>query len=200
MPILGITGGVASGKSTFRRLLLERVKAEVFDADACARELLDYDESVRERVAGEIHPDAYAEGTSANRALLREVIYQDDAKKRTLEAILHPIIRERWSKRAREVAAERRMFVVDIPLLFETQAESLFDEIVTVACLPATQLARLATVRGLSTEIAQKIIASQAPMTVKITRANHVVWNDASFAALDAQVELFSLYLNDRYG
>jgi dephospho-CoA kinase len=200
MPILGITGGIASGKTTFRKLLLERIEADFFDSDACARELLDEDESIREQVLAKVHPEAYGAGGRPNRTLLRELIYQDAAKKRTLEGILHPVIRERWSRQAREAAAANRLFVVDIPLLFETKAESLFDGIVTVACSVETQLDRLGRNRNLPREISEKIIASQMPMGVKIARSHHVVWNEGSLEALTTQTDLLARHLHDRYG
>ena len=200
MPILGITGGIASGKSTFRNLLLQHIRAESFDADACVGELLDEDESVRKQVLEKIHPDAYGEGGRPDRALLRELIYQDADKKRTLEAILHPIVRDRWLKKAKEASTAKKIFVVDIPLLFETSAESLFDRIITVGCSTETQLARLSGRPGMTREISKKIIASQMPIGVKVSRSHHVIWNDGALDALTTQTELFSRYLHDRYG
>jgi len=199
MPILGITGGIASGKSTFRNLLLQRVQAESFDADAYAGKLLDEDESVREQILEKIHPGAYA-GGMPNRALLRELIYEDPEKKRTLEAILHPMVRERWAREAKQAAAAKKIFVVDIPLLFETKAESLFDRIITVGCSIETQLVRLCAREGMTREISKKIIASQMPIGVKISESHHVIWNDGALDALVAQTELFSHYLHDRNG
>jgi len=200
MAILGITGGIASGKSTFRQLLLERVEADSFDADACARELLDEDLAIKDQILQKIHPQAYDSDGKPNRTLLRELIYQDSAKKRTMEAILHPVIRQRWSRQALEASAASRLFVVDIPLLFETKAESLFDLIVTVACSLDVQLARLSSRRGLSPQISQKIIATQMPLDVKMARSHHVIWNDGPLKTLTAQTELFSRSLHDRYG
>jgi len=200
MPILGITGGIASGKSTARNLLLERIDADSFDADACARELLAEDETIRQEILNKVHPQAYDEEGKPNKRLLRELIYQNAAKKITLEAILHPIIRNRWKEQALEASTAHRMFIVDIPLLFETKAESLFDRIITVACTEQTQLDRLEANRGLSPEIAKKIIASQMPMGVKITRSHHVIWNDGSHQALTTQTDFLSRYLNEQYG
>ncbi len=200
MPILGITGGIASGKSTFRNLLLQHIRAESFDADACVSELLDEDESVRKHVLEKIHPAAYGAGGRPDRALLRELIYHDADKKRTLEAILHPIVRDRWLTKAQEASTAKRIFVVDIPLLFETSAESLFDRIITVGCSTETQLARLSGRPGMTREISEKIIASQMPIGVKVSRSHHVIWNDGALDALTAQTELFSRYLHDRYG
>lgn len=200
MPIIGITGGIASGKSTFRKLLLERVPADSFDVDACARELLDENESIREQILEKVHPRAYMSEGKPNRPLLRELIYRDAAKKRTLEAILHPVIRERWSRQAREAEAARQMFIVDIPLLFETKAESLFDLIVTVACSVETQGERLNRRNGLTREISEKIIGSQMPLGHKISRSHHVIWNEGVLDTLTSQTDLFSHYLHDRYG
>jgi dephospho-CoA kinase len=200
MPILGITGGIASGKSTFRNLLLQQIRAESFDADACVSELLDEDESVRKELLEKIHPAAYGAGGNPDRALLRKLIYQDAEKKRMLEAILHPIVRERWLEKAREASAAKKIFVVDIPLLFETNAETLFDRIVTVGCSMETQLARLSRRPGMTAEISKKIIASQMPIGLKISRSHHIIWNDGVLDALTAQTELFSRYLHERYG
>ena len=200
MPILGITGGIASGKSTFGKLLLQHIRAESFDADACVSELLDEDESVRKQVLEKIHPAAYGAGGRPDRALLRELIYQDADKKRTLEAILHPIVRDRWLTKAQEASTANEIFVVDIPLLFETSAESLFDRIITVGCSTETQLARLSGRPRMTREISKKIIASQMPIGVKVSRSHHVIWNDGALDALTAQTELFSRYLHDRYG
>ncbi len=200
MPIIGITGGIASGKSTFRKLLLDRISSTFFDSDACARLLLDEDPDIRARIKAEIHPDTYDAEQRPNRALLREIIYHDPARKAALEAILHPVIREQWTKAGREAKDRGEIFVVDIPLLFETKAEQLFDHIVTVASTVENQLARLLKYRNLDREMADKIISSQFPLPRKISQAHHVIWNNGSPEALLGQTELFSQYLNARYG
>jgi dephospho-CoA kinase len=197
MPTLGITGGVATGKSTFRRLLLERIDADFFDADACARELLDSNEAIREQVLEKISRDAYTSSGAPNRPLLREIIYNDIAKKKTLEGILHPAIRERWSTRAQEPAS--RLFVVDIPLLFETRAENLFDHVVVVAASERTQIQRLVEMRSLSEDLARKILASQWSLHIKMRGATHVVWNDSGLPLLEAQADLLAAYLRHTY-
>mgnify|MGYP001156166147 CR=1 FL=1 len=199
MPIVGITGGVASGKSTFRRLFLERFDAEFFDADACARELIDSNETVREQILEKVSPAAYDRSGHPDRNLLREIIYNDIAKKKTLEGILHPKIRERWTSKAREISRHDRAFVVDIPLLFETRADSLFDHIIVVAASEASQLQRMITIRKLSLDLARKILASQWSMDVKLRGAHHVVWNDSSLALLESQADLLAAYFRQQY-
>ena len=86
---------------------------------------------------------------------------------------------------------------MDIPLLFETGAESQFDRIITVGCSVETQLARLCARDALSPEMSKKIIASQMPIDIKISKSHHLIWNDGSLDALTAQVELLSRYLHD---
>ncbi len=197
MPTLGITGGIATGKSTFRRLLLERIDADFFDADACARELLDSNENIREQVLETISSSAYSKSGAPNRPLIREIIYNDIAKKKTLEGILHPAIRRRWTEKAR--ATRDRIFVVDIPLLFETRAEGLFDHVIVVACSPSVQIARMVQIRSLSEDLSRKILASQWSLHVKMQSAGHVVWNDAGLDLLQSQAALLAAYLRHKY-
>jgi dephospho-CoA kinase len=196
MLILGITGGIASGKSTFRDLLVQRIDAIAFDADACVSELLEEDATVREQILERVHPDAYA-SERPNRALLRELIYGDIHKKRALEEILHPAVRARWLRKAQEAKLAGRSFVADIPLLFETGAETQFDRIITVGCSVEIQFARLCARDAFSPEMSKKIIASQMPIEIKISKTHHLIWNDGSLDALTAQVELLSRYLHD---
>jgi dephospho-CoA kinase len=196
MSILGITGGIASGKSTFRDLFVKRIDAIAFDADACVSELLEEDASVREQILERVHPHAYASGRP-NRALLRELIYGDIDKKRALEEILHPVVRGRWLTEAQEAKLAGKPFVADIPLLFETGAETQFDRTITVGCSVETQLARLCARDALSPEMSKKIIASQMPIEAKIPKTDYLIWNDGSLDALTAQVELLSRYLHD---
>lgn len=199
MPTIGITGGVATGKSTFRRLLLERIDADFFDADACARELLDSNDAIREQILEDISPDAYSASGHPNRPLIREIIYSDIDKKKTLEGILHPRIRDRWTARARDSAEHHRMFVVDIPLLFETRAESLFDHVIVVAASEQTQIDRMVTQRKLAEDLARKILASQWNLRVKMRGAAHVVWNDTGLDLLESQAALLAAYLRHKY-
>ena len=144
-----------------------------------------------------VSPEAYSPAGAPNRPLLREIIYSDIAKKKTLEGILHPAIRERWSSRAKQAAD--RLFVVDIPLLFETRAESLFDLVVVVAASERTQIQRMTELRSLSEDLARKILASQWSLHIKMRGATHVVWNDSGPSLLESQADLFASYLRFKY-
>lgn len=186
MAIIGITGGIASGKSTFSRALAELLSAWIFDSDASARELLDSDPAVREAVIRDIAPAAYRPDGTPDRAAIRALVFSDPAAKARLEAILHPLVRARRRALGEDARAEGRDLLVDIPLLFETGAASGFDRIVTVACSPEIQTHR-AMSRGLTLAQVEQIVASQWGNSQKISGSDFVVWNDGSLAVLHAQ-------------
>ena len=200
MPVLGVTGGIATGKSSLTSLLLRHFPAELFDADQTAHELLAGDDAIRQAIAdafGDVPCDA--EG-NPDRPKLRALVFDDESKRRQLERILHPAIRARWIARAAQIAREGGWFVVDIPLLFETQAEEHFDRIVVVACSPVTQRRRLAEQRGLSAGLAEKIITSQLDLATKINQAHHVIWNDSTLPCLERQAGLLAACLRRTCG
>ena len=186
MAVIGVTGGIGSGKSTFSKMLVEKLGARLFDADSAARELLESDPAVRQEVTTGIFSGAYTPDGRPDRASIRRVVFHDPAAKARLESILHPRIRERWTQLATECRQNATTLIVEIPLLFETGAEHFFDRIVAVACSHETQLARTAA-RGLTRDDAESIIRSQLPLEQKTSRAHFVVWNDGSHANLENQ-------------
>jgi len=197
MAIIGITGGIASGKSTFSRALAGSLAAWIFDSDACARELLDSDPAVREAVIRDILPTAYRVDGTPDRAAIRALVFSDPAAKARLEAILHPLVRARRQALADDVRADGRDLLVDIPLLFETSASSGFDLIVTVACSPQIQTRR-AMSRGLTLDQVEQIVASQWGNAQKIAQSDFVIWNDGSLRMLVAQAEELASRLESR--
>lgn len=200
MPVIGITGGVASGKSTVTQLLSRRLAAEVFDADAAARDLVESDSAIKQRISSQFGLQFLRADGQIDRVLLREAVFGSLERRRSLEAILHPVLREQWKSLADAARRDGAWLLVDIPLLFETGAEVDCDTVVVIACAPATQRARIVAQRGLSTEMAERIIASQASLAFKAARAHCVIWNEASLARLEEQAELFAGYLGKRYG
>lgn len=199
MPVLGVTGGIATGKSSFTRLFLRHFPAEFFDADQCAHDLLANDEAIRAAVVETFGAAICDAAGRPDRAKLRSLVFQDESNRRRLEKILHPAIRDRWTARAGN-ARGGGWFVADIPLLFETQAEARFDRIVVVACSPATQRRRLAEQRGLSAGLAEKIIHAQLDLPTKINQAHHVIWNDSTLSCLERQARLLAAWLRPAIG
>jgi dephospho-CoA kinase len=186
MAVIGVTGGIGSGKSTFSKMLADHLGARLFDADSAARELLESDPAVREKITAELFAEAYTPDGKPDRAAIRRWVFHDPAAKARLESILHPRIRERWTQLAAECRQNATPLVVEIPLLFETGAERFFDRIATIACSHETQLARTAA-RGLPRDEAESIIRSQIPLERKTSLAHFVVWNDGSLTNLENQ-------------
>lgn len=200
MPAIGITGGIATGKSTFTRALLRLVPAELFDADRCAHELLVSDSEVHSAIRRKFGNEVFSEDGKPARGLLRERVFSDDNARRELEAILHPVIRNRWQTMAENLEGTEKFLCVDLPLLYETEAEAHFDRVIVVACSPETQRHRLRAIRGLSDELADKMLGAQLALPVKMTRCDHLIWNDSSPTALDGQAALLADWLRQRYG
>lgn len=189
MPAIGITGGIATGKSTFCAQLGGFLSARIFNADRVARELVDLDSQVRDELFREFGPQVYAEDGSLNRAALRAIVFEQPPKKRALENILHPRIRRRWSAEAEAHRSSPEFFFADIPLLYETGGETLCDRVVVVACSPEIQLERLLQRGSLDSATAEQMIRAQMPLSEKIARADHVVWNNGDTTALKRQAQ-----------
>ncbi len=195
MPSLGITGGIATGKSSFTECLLNYLPATRFDADRCAHELLAADAGVRRAVEEQFGAQSFGADGNPNRAYLREVVFSDPGRRKLLEAILHPVIRSRWMALVSEARAGKGWLFADIPLLFESGVESCFDHIAVVASPPNTQLRRLTCGRGLTSELAQTMISAQIELPTKMSKADHLIWNDSSLTCLDRQAALLAGWL-----
>jgi len=193
MPVIGITGGIATGKSAFcRQLRVVLPQAEFFDADIAARELTEHDEEVRALISETFGTEIYSPEGHLNRAELRTIVFADPGKKHALEQILHPRIRRQWTFQAESRRKSAELFLADIPLLYETGGETLCDRVVVVACSQHVQLERLMARSSLTQMAAEQIIASQLPLAEKMARADHVIWNNGTRVALAGQAELFA--------
>lgn len=200
MPAIGITGGVATGKSSFTRVFLEEMKVEFVDADACVHEMLRSDKKLLSEISEQFGQSVLAHDGSLNRAAVRELAFQDESIRKTLERLIHPRVKEQWLPRAQAARQSREIFLVDIPLLFETSAETELDRVLVVACSPNIQRKRMSQNRGLASELIERMIASQLDLVAKVSRADHVVWNDGLPTALNEQARLFAATLRDLYG
>jgi dephospho-CoA kinase len=179
MKLLGLTGGIGTGKSTAAGLLAER-GLPVIDTDDLAREVVAPGEPGLAAIAAAFgHKLIDAEG-KLRRAALAEVVFSAPQKRQELEAILHPIIRDRWLAQVdawRE--AELETGVVVIPLLFETGAQSHFDAVLCTACSAVTQLERLRA-RGWPELQIQQRLAAQWPLEKKMAASQHILWTEGA--------------------
>jgi dephospho-CoA kinase len=176
------------------------LRTDFFDADRSVHELLTGDPSVQKAIAEAFGAEVIGPDGGPDRVRLREIVFANPAKRRQLESILHPIIRDRWMEQAEHAARSDHWFCADIPLLYETNAQSHFAAVVVVACSPATQRARLREQRQLSNEIAENIIASQFDLATKVAQADYLIWNDSAGSSLDRQARILAGALRSRFG
>jgi dephospho-CoA kinase len=195
VPVIGLTGGVGTGKTTFSRHLLERLPMEHFDSDRCVHELLSADDNVHHAILGAFGPEACDESGRPDRAKLRALVFGHDERRHVLEQILHPTVRARWTALAAEARARGGWLLIDIPLLYETGSGGQFDRVIVVAAHRETQLFRLTHDRGLAPDMARRIIDSQLDLGEKIQQADHVIWNDSTVSNLDGQSRILAACL-----
>ena len=196
--VIGITGGISTGKSALSRRLHELTGAQLFDADHAARQLADDDGEVRELLRAQFGPEIFSTSGVLNRAAVRAIVFADREKKRALEQILHPRIRRQWATAAEQSRQSGKLFLADIPLLYETDGETLCDRVVVVACAQEIQLQRLIARTRLPPSSALDMIHSQMPLAQKISRADHVVWNNGPLPVLEAQGGLLARFLTSK--
>lgn len=181
---VGLTGNVAAGKST----VADRWRAlgvPVLSADDVAREVVEPGTPGLEEVRAEFGHGVMAGDGSLDRAALRERVFSDDEARRRLESILHPRIRARRDAWIRDTEAGGAPLVVaEIPLLFETGSEQDFDVTVLVDAPEPVRLERIVEGRALSVESARAMMAAQMDPAEKRARADHVIDNDGTLAAL----------------
>ena len=187
MPAIGITGGISTGKSMFCEYLREILPGvRFFNADEAAHALVELPR-VRQEIRVEFGSAVFSSGGDLNREKLRAIVFRDSTKRRALERILHPRIRRQWRAEAKTHRNSPDFFFADIPLLYETGGETLCDRVVVVACSQKVQLARLRKRMSVKSAEARQMINSQMPLQEKITRADHVVWNNGDRASLMEQ-------------
>ena len=188
MAVIGITGGISTGKTSFCECLRGIVSnGKFFDADQAAHRLVDVDSEVKKEICRQFGTEIFSADGDLNREGLRAIVFKDAVKRRALEQILHPRIRRQWSAEAKRHRNSPDFFFADIPLLYETGGETLCDQVVVVACSFTTQLRWLMERTSLDRSAAEQMINSQMPLNEKITHADHVVWNNGARAGLAQQ-------------
>jgi dephospho-CoA kinase len=186
MTRVGLTGGVASGKSTVSAILAE-LGAVVIDADLLAREVVAPGTEGLAAVVEEFGPDVLGADGGLDRPRLGALVFADPERRRALEAIIHPRVRARAAEI--EAAAPADAVVVhDIPLLTETGQAASFDAVVVVDVPVEVQVDRMVRVRGLSKADARARIAAQADRDARLAIATYVVENNGSLDELRARV------------
>ena len=200
MAAVGITGGVATGKSTVARELFRRLRTrlavELFSSDLEARRLTDDDFVVQEEIKSAFGAQVCDPEGNLARDRIRDLVFHDAVARKVLESILHPRIREAWIGRTKG----DWLLLAEIPLLYETGAESYFERIIVTACSRGSQVERIVSERHLSRELADHIIRSQMDLEEKMRRADWVVWTDCPTEITGQQIQLIFQQVIERYG
>lgn len=183
---VGLTGGVASGKSTVAEIL-RGLGAVVVDADALAREVVEPGTAGLDAVVAEFGTSVLTPDGRLDRPTLAAVVFEDPARRAALEAIVHPLVRARAAQL--EASAPPGAVVVhDIPLLVETGQAAAFDAVVVVDVPEDQQVERAVRERGWSPEEARARVAAQASRADRLAAATHVIENSGTLEDLRHQV------------
>jgi dephospho-CoA kinase len=183
---VGLTGGIASGKTAVSDLL-QRRGAVIIDADVLAREVVEPGTPALTAIVERFGPSVLADG-ALNRPALGKVVFADPEARRDLERIVHPAVRARAAELTAAAPSESVVVQV-IPLLVETGQQAGFDVVVLVDVDPETQLRRLQARNGLSREEAESRLAAQASREERLAAADHVLDNSGELDELERQVD-----------
>ena len=183
--VIGLTGNIAVGKSRALRQL-QSLGAGVIDADRVAREALEPGSAALAAVVAEFGDSLLDERGRLDRAALGRIVFSDAAALARLEALTHPVIRRRIDALVR--AAPQKVLVIEAIKLLEGDLAEAVDAVWVVDAAPATQLARLTGQRGMSPADARQRLRAQNPQADKLARADLVIRNDGSPAALREQL------------
>ena len=197
MLLVGLTGGIGSGKSTVARLL-ERRGAVVIDADHLAREAVARGTTGFDRVV-----DAFGRGVlkpdgNLDRVRLAAIIFSDPERRAALEAIVHPEVARLFGERVEELRDSGRVVVYVSPLLVELGLAPAFDVVVIVTASPHLRVSRVASDRDLSPEDVRARMAAQATDEQRMEVADVLVDNDGSLADLEPQIDRLWSDLEER--
>jgi dephospho-CoA kinase len=187
---VGLTGGVASGKSTVSAVLAE-LGAVVIDADLLAREVVAPGSDGLREIVETFGPEVLTDDGALDRPAMGAIVFADESARRKLEAIIHPRVRQRGAE-LEMAAADRAVVVHDIPLLAETGQAGSFDAVLVVDVPVETQIERMVRLRGMSRDEAAARVAAQASREQRLAIATYVIDNTGTLEDLrDRVTEVF---------
>ena len=191
--ILGITGGIATGKTAVSDIL-KSLDIKVIDMDIISREVIKLPKIIQS-IKNEFGSNVIKNGT-VDRKLLREFIFDDKAKVQKLNNIMHPAIIEKAKNEIDRLKSSTPLIVVVIPLLFETNLEYLTDSILLVTADYDKQVERIMKRDNSTKTNAENIIAAQMPLSEKVKKSNYVIENNGTYEELKEKVLTFLKTLN----
>jgi dephospho-CoA kinase len=187
--LVGLTGGIATGKSTVSEML-RGLGAEIIDADRLAREVVEPGQPAFKQIVAEFGAGIVGADGALDRKKLGAIVFADPERRKRLEALTHPAIRARFQARLDELAAQgfEGLVFFDAPVMIESGNYKHMDRMVVVVTDEATQMARLRARDGTDDAEGRRKIASQMPLAEKAKLADHVIDNSGDREATAAQV------------
>ncbi|MBO8177251.1 dephospho-CoA kinase [Aeribacillus pallidus] len=187
--VIGLTGGIASGKSTVSNMLRSR-GFTIIDADITAREVVQIGEPAYREIVNTFGKDILLEDQTINRQKLGEIVFSDPTEREKLNRIVHPAVRKRMLELKEEAIREGKQTVIfDIPLLFESKLTHMVEKTIVVYVSPDVQLRRLMKRNNFTEEEAKARISAQLPLKQKAEWADAVIYNDGSLIETERQLD-----------
>ncbi|MEC4814618.1 MAG: dephospho-CoA kinase [Scytonema sp. PMC 1069.18] len=188
--IIGLTGGIATGKTTVANYLASAYNLTILDADIYARDAVSLGSPILQAIAQRYGEKILLADGSLNRQKLGEIIFNNQEERKYLEDLIHPYVRDRFVVEMESFASlPAQILILVVPLLFEAEMTHLVTEIWVVSCSFEQQLQRLIQRNSLSLEQAQARIRSQIPIAEKVARADVVLDNSSTLEALLKQID-----------
>lgn len=196
---VGLTGGIASGKSSVSRLFAAR-GVPIVDADLVAREIVAPGEDGLRAIVEAFGDDVLGADGALDRPRLAAKVFSDPEARKRLDAITHPRIALRSMQKMAAVASTQVPYgIYDAALLVENGTYRAMAALVVVAATRETQLARLVARDGIDEAAAEARLRAQLPLEQKLTVADYIIWNDGSLAMLEARVDELHRTLTTRF-
>jgi dephospho-CoA kinase len=191
--VVGLTGGIGSGKSAVADLFAAR-NVKVIDTDAIAHELTAVGGTAMPAIRAEFGDGVTSADGSLDRAVMRAIVFADPSARKRLEAILHPMIRSESDRQLLAGSTNSPYAILMVPLLIESvDYPNRVERIVVVDCAEATQIARVMSRNGLARNEIERILAAQATRAERLAAADDVINNDGTRAELASRIERLHL-------
>lgn len=194
MLIVGLTGGIGSGKSTVANIFAKH-GVPIIDADIIAREVTEPNEPALKQIISHFGEHILSKDGALNRTALRNIIFEHAHERAWLENLLHPIIRQRIEQHINLISAP--YCIICIPLLFETESYPFIDRILVIDSSEQSQIERVANRDQLDKTRIASILQTQATREQRLKGADDVILNDGPLSDLDAQVEKLHTFYKD---
>ncbi len=185
--ILGLTGGIGTGKSTVAKMLREK-NIPVVDTDSISKEIIEYPEVI-EKIKAEISSKIFNNENKLDRKKLSEIVFENKDKLKKLNEIMHPVILKKMWEEVEKLKKDYKIIVVDIPLLFEINMENEVDKVLLIYSSKEIQIERIMNRDGRTREEAIKIINSQMPLYKKREKSDYIIQNNDSLEKLKKNLD-----------